>query len=211
MILYKFPTGPLETNAILVGCPKTKKAAVIDPAFQSAELILQKAEDLGLVIEKILLTHSHWDHFADAAALQKKLKIPLLVHRLDAKNLEYPGSDGIPMFFSIPPVNADEFLEEGTLVSVGEIVFEVIHTPGHSPGGVCYYSKENNLLISGDTLFQGCIGNLHLPTADAKQMWPSLAKLAILPGSTRVVPGHGPDTTIGEEAWLSRAEEIFSF
>lgn len=210
MFLLKFPFGPLETNAILIGCSKTKKGAVIDPSAGSAEAILQKAEELGLVIEKILLTHSHWDHFVDANKLKKKTGAPLYVHSLDVKNLEEPGSDGIPLFIHVEAVSANHFLHEGDRIGIGELNLEVIHTPGHSPGSVCFYLKDQKLLIAGDTLFQGSIGSLNLPTAEPDKMWNSLAKLAKLPPDTRVMPGHGGDTTIGRESWLSRAKEIFS-
>lgn len=209
MIIYKFPFGPLQTNAILFGCAKTKKAAVIDPSQGSAEAILKEAAKQGLSIEKILLTHSHWDHFADAHALKAKTHAEIYVHPLDAKNIEHPGSDGIPLFFPIHPVTPDHFLKEGDSIHVGNLKLDVIHSPGHSPGSVCFYLQEQKLLFSGDTLFQGSIGNLHLPTAQPMQMWNSLRKLAALPPETHVVPGHGGDTSIGKENWLSRAEEIF--
>ena len=210
MFLYQFPFGPLETNTILIGCAKTKRAAVIDPAYLSTDVIVEHASKLDLVIEKILLTHSHWDHFADAFTLKQKTGASLFVHPLDAKNLGHPGSDGIPLFFAVHAVMHDHLVKEGDVIQVGMLSFQVIHTPGHSPGSVCYYSKANHLLISGDSLFQGSIGNLHLPTAEPSRMWPSLKKLAALPPETRVIPGHGDDTTIGDESWLNRAEEIFS-
>lgn len=210
MFLYKFPFGPLGTNAILIGCPETKVAAAIDPSLGSAGALIEKAAELGLKIEKILLTHSHWDHFADAGGLKTKTGAPLYVHFLDAKNLEHPGSDGIPLFFPIQPVSPDHFLNEGDLIEVGKLKLEVIHSPGHSPGGVCFYIRDQNLLISGDTLFQGSIGALHLPTAEPNLMWQSLEKLSKLPPETRVVPGHGGETSIGRENWLSRAKQIFS-
>jgi glyoxylase-like metal-dependent hydrolase (beta-lactamase superfamily II) len=210
MIIKKFPLGPLETNAILIACNETKRAAVIDPALGSMEEILSEVKQHGLVLEKILLTHSHWDHIADVYAFKSKLNLPVYVHALDAGNLERPGSDGIPLFFPIHGVKADGFLDEGMTIELGRLKLEVIHSPGHSPGGVCFYIREKQLLISGDTLFQGSIGNLHLPTANAMQMWNSLEKLSALPAETHVVPGHGPDTTIGQESWLVRAREIFS-
>jgi glyoxylase-like metal-dependent hydrolase (beta-lactamase superfamily II) len=210
MFLYIFPLGPLETNAILIGCGKTRKAAVIDPAFQATEVILDAAQEHGLTIEKILLTHSHWDHFADAFTLKTKTQVPLYVHPLDAKNLSHPGSDGIPLYFTIHPVAHDHVLEEGDTLCVGELSFRVIHTPGHSPGGICLYAEGERLLISGDTLFQGSMGTLSLPTASPHDMWASLKKLSLLPHETRVIPGHGGATTIGDEAlWLTKAEEIF--
>ncbi|PIS02335.1 MAG: MBL fold hydrolase [Chlamydiae bacterium CG10_big_fil_rev_8_21_14_0_10_42_34] len=210
MIFLKFPFGPLETNALLIGCNETKKAAVIDPSLGCSSAILKSAEENGLHIEKILLTHSHWDHFADADVLKSKTGAPLYVHPLDANNLLEPGSDHIPLFVTIHPVKADHLIREGEVICVGNLKLEVIHTPGHSPGGVCFYVKEQNLLISGDTLFKGTIGTLSLPTAQPEEMWKSLEKLSKLPPTTRVVPGHGADTTIGKETWLCRAKEIFS-
>ncbi len=210
MFITKFSFGPLQTNAILIGCPITKKGAIIDPSLGSSAAILQKIAELGLTVEKILLTHSHWDHFADAASLKKKLNVPLYIHALDAPNLIKPGSDGLPLFFPIEGVSVDHFLEEGDLIEIGLLKAEVIHTPGHSPGGVCFYFREESLLISGDTLFQGSIGKICFPTSEPEKMWTSLDKLTKLPSETRVVPGHGGDTSIGRESWLSRAKEIFS-
>ena len=210
MIVYKFPSGPLETNAILVACAKTKRGAVIDPSFESTDALLQQAAESGIVIEKILLTHSHWDHFADAYPLKMRTSALVYVHPLDAKNVENPGSDRIPLFFPIHSVKPDRLLKEGDLIQVGDLTLLVIHSPGHSPGSVCFYLREQNILFSGDTLFQGSIGNLHLPTSEPSLMWESLRKLAQLPKETRVVPGHGADTLIGKEEWLLRAEEIFS-
>lgn len=210
MFIFKFPFGPFETNAILVGCEKTLKAAIVDPSPGSGNAILQKVKEHGLTVEKVLLTHSHWDHFADAFSLKEKTGAPLYVHPLDAKNIELPGSDGIPLFIPIAAVKADHFLNEGDVITVGSLNFEVIHSPGHSPGSVCYYMREKKVLLSGDTLFQGSIGNLSLPTGQPELMWRSLDKLAKLPAETRVIPGHGADTTIGKEHWLSRAKQIFS-
>jgi glyoxylase-like metal-dependent hydrolase (beta-lactamase superfamily II) len=210
MIVYTKSFGPLETNAILLGCSHTKKGAIIDPSQGSAGPLLQKAASLGLSIEKIILTHSHWDHFVDAHFLKLATKAPLYVHELDAKNVEHPGSDGLPLFIPIHPVTPDHLLKEGDVIEVGELRLEVIHTPGHSPGGVCFYLRKEKLLISGDTLFEGTIGRLNLPTGQPDQMWQSLRKLVLLPTETRVIPGHGGETTIGREHWLAQAEQIFS-
>lgn len=210
MLIFKFPFGPLQTNALLVGCPKTKKGAVVDPSLGSTAPLLAKAAELGLEIEKILLTHSHWDHFADAHELKTATKATLYVHPLDAKNVISPGSDGLPLFVPIPAVKPDRFINEGDEIEVGQLKLRVIHTPGHSPGGVCYYLREQNVLLAGDTLFRGTMGKLSLPTANPLHMWDSLQKLAALPPETRVVPGHGADTSIGKETWLCRAKEIFA-
>ena len=113
------------------------------------------------------------------------------------------------LFFPIEGVKPDKFLSEGDTVDAGELHFRVIHTPGHTPGGICLHDPHASLLISGDTLFQGSIGNLSFPGADAEAMWTSLDKLAALPPETKVYPGHGEATTIGAEHWLPRAREIF--
>jgi hydroxyacylglutathione hydrolase len=210
MILHKFPFGPFDTNAILVGCAKTKKAAVIDPSYGSTPAILQQCIDLDLKIEKILITHSHWDHIADAYELKHKTSSPVFVHPLDAPNLKQPGSDGLPLYFPVHGVDDFQFVNDGDELMIGELPCRVIHSPGHSPGSVCYFLPNQKVLFTGDTLFEGSIGNLHLPTAQPKKMFESLRILTQLPPDTRIVPGHGRDTTLAQESWLSRAEEIFS-
>lgn len=210
MILYKFPFGPLETNALLIGCSQTKKGAVIDPAMGSTQALRAQAAKLDLKIEAIFLTHSHWDHFVDAKQLKEETQAPLYVHPLDQKNVEEPGSDGLPLFFPIQGAKVDFLFHEGQILKVGRLEMQVIHTPGHSPGGVCFYLPQEKLLIAGDTLFRGTMGTLSLPTAEPELMWKSLEKLSHLPPETRVVSGHGPDTTIQAEAWLKNAKEKFS-
>lgn len=209
MTIHAFPSGPFATNAYLIVCPRTSKAVVIDPAPGSLSSLLDCIRERSLHVEKMILTHSHWDHFGDAAAFLEQISVPVYIHELDAPNLMHPGQDGLPMFHSISPVMPSHFLKEGEEVRVGDLVFRVMHTPGHSPGGVCLYCSEEQILMSGDTLFQGSIGNLSFPTANAEEMWTSLDRLAHLPPETRVYPGHGESTTIGQESWLPRARQIF--
>lgn len=204
-----FPSGPLETNAYLLICPKTQQAAIIDPSPGSSKAIINFCNTYNIIPEKILLTHSHWDHIADVTILKKKYKIPVLIHPLDARNLEQPGSDKLPCWVNVDGVIPDSLLNDGDAFTVGSIKVFVIHTPGHSPGGVCFYCPEQKLLLSGDTLFKGTLGSLSLPTAQPERMWESLKKLANLPRDTIVYPGHGESTTIGNENWLAKAEEIF--
>ncbi len=210
MIVEVFPLGPAETNAYLLGCSKTKQAALIDAPFHAAEVVLKRAQELDLKIVMILITHSHWDHTADAAAVKEQLNIPIYIHQEDSGNLEQPGSDGLPLFFPIRGIKPDGYLIEGQIITVGELAVHIIHTPGHSPGGVCLYLPTEKTLFSGDTLFKGTIGNLSFPTARPTLMWQSLKKLSALPHDTKVYPGHGGATTIGKEQWLSAAEDKFS-
>lgn len=210
MLILKFCFGPARTNSYLLACDQTKKAAVIDPSMGSTPSILAKAEELGLTIEKILLTHSHWDHIADVFPLKDQTGAPVYVHQADAGNLEDPGSDCLPFPIPIKAVKPDHFVNEGDHLEVGSLRLEVIHTPGHSPGCVCFYLPKEHLLIAGDTLFKGSIGNCSFPTSDEEKMWESLKKLSKLPPNTKVVSGHGQETTIGDEGWLSHAKEFFS-
>jgi glyoxylase-like metal-dependent hydrolase (beta-lactamase superfamily II) len=209
MILEIFSCGPIETNTYLIACDKTKRAAIIDTPYDSFELLRDRLKELSLSLEMVLFTHSHWDHTAEAALFKKEFHVPLWVHADDAGNLENPGSDRLPLLGAIEGVKPDHYLKEGESISLGEIEIRVIHTPGHTPGGVCFYVPSEHVLFSGDTLFRGTIGNISFPTARPALMWESLKKLAQLPANTKVFPGHGEPTTIGEESWLARAQQKY--
>lgn len=211
MFLHCFPSGPLSTNAYLFACLSTREAAVIDPALGSAEVIRHMAKENDFRIRKVILTHSHWDHIADATLFQKEEGALLYLHPLDLPNLLSPGADGLPYPHVIPPASADHLIEEGASISVGHLQLQVIHTPGHSPGSICLYEPTHFLLFSGDTLFHGTIGKLSFPTSQPSLMQSSLNKLARLPSHTSVLPGHGPETTMGEESWITRANALFGF
>lgn len=209
MLIHAFPSGPFETNAYVVACPRTLQAAIIDPAPDSFGSISTFIKENNLTPIAMLLTHSHWDHIADAAAVKKAYDIPIYIHALDASNLEAPGEDKVPCWIPIEGVAPTHLIDEQTKIAIGDLTFTVIHTPGHTPGGVCFYCPEAHILFSGDTLFKGTIGNLSFSTGRPQLMWPSLDKLSKLPPQTRVYPGHGPSTMIGQEEWLPRAKEIF--
>lgn len=209
MIIQTFPSGPFATNTYVVVCASTKVAAIIDSAPDCCEAVSSFVDSHQFKPMALFLTHSHWDHIADAAAFKAKYKLPIFIHSLDAKNLESPGSDGLPCWLNIQGITPTHLINEGDSIPIGNLNFKVIHTPGHTPGGVCFYCPEEEILFSGDTLFKGTIGNLSFPTARPSLMWPSLAKLAELPQETTVYPGHGEKTTIGSEKWLARAQEIF--
>lgn len=211
MNIEAFPSGPFETNAYVISCQNTNSAAIIDPAPDSAPSIISYIKAHNLVPQMIILTHSHWDHIADTSTLLREYSIPVYIHPLDALNLRKPGSDGLPCWLQIEGVEPDKELHEGEIISIGMLNFTVIETPGHTPGGICLYNKEKNILISGDTLFKGSIGNLSFPTARPNLMWESLAKLAKLPAETKVYPGHGPETSIKAESWISNAKQIFNY
>lgn len=199
MILETFPLGPAETNTYLLGCSKTKQCVVIDPAQGSYSAIHKVVKQKGVSLEKILLTHSHWDHIVDVAEFKSKDGLPILIHAEDAGNVQNPGTDGLPLFFPVAGALPDEYLDEGDEVRVGELKIVVLHTPGHSPGAICYYIPEEKVLFSGDTLFAGAIGNLSFPTSRPDLMPETLHRLSKLPKEVKVYPGHGEPTTIGKE------------
>lgn len=207
MILEIFCSGPALTNCILLA--SAKRAAIIDAPLDSGDILIERVEALGLDLQMLLLTHSHWDHFADMAYLKKKMRTPLYVHELDAPNLRKPGADRLPMLFPIASVEPDHFLADKDRLILGELEIEVMHTPGHSPGSVCFYIPRHHTLISGDTLFRGTMGNVSFPTSNPDKMWESLSRLSKLPPETRVIPGHGDETTIGAESWISNAKDYF--
>ncbi len=167
MIVQAFPSGPFATNAYVIACKNTHDAAIIDPAPSSANAIISYLNEQQLKPEKIVITHSHWDHIGDAASIKSLLNLSVAIHPLDLPNLEEPGTDGLPLLMPIKGASAEELLSEGDMIPIGDLDFEVIHTPGHTPGGICLYCKDRNTLISGDTLFSGSIGNLSFPTANS--------------------------------------------
>ncbi len=209
LALEIFCGGPWETNAYLVSCTLTKKGVVIDPAPETANRILEAAQKQGVDINAIWLTHSHLDHIADLAKLKRELNIPVYVHDDDAGNVRDPGSDGLPLVIPIESCEPDGMLSDRQELQVGELKAQVIHTPGHSPGGVCFFFSADGILFSGDTLFKGTMGNLSFPTSRPEAMWGSLKKLSKLSPSTIVYPGHGEKTTIGDEAWIEDGEKFY--
>ncbi len=209
MQIVTLPSGPIETNCYLVACEESKECWIIDPAPESTKEVLKQIVEKGWKPVAIILTHSHWDHFADLATLNETLKLPVYVHQLDTPNVEKPGSDQLPMFFQIKAAKPTHLLKGGEELPLGSHTFKVIHTPGHSPGGICLYEEKERVLFSGDTLFEGTMGNISFPQSDPDAMKESLNSLRKLPEETRVFPGHGESTRIGRESWLNQLDKMF--
>lgn len=204
------PSGPVSTNAYLIICNETNCAAVIDPSAGSFAQIAPLITKRKITLTHLLFTHSHWDHIADAVQFVQEFHPEIVIHKEDSQNLMTPGSDRVPCWISISGVTPSRFITDGDTITIGTSLWHVIHTPGHTPGGVCYHCEEEMLLMAGDTLFKGTIGRLDLPTGEPVRMWKSLEKLAELPPETVVFSGHGPKTTIGQEKWLANPKEHFS-
>ncbi|MGH7363643.1 MAG: MBL fold metallo-hydrolase [Candidatus Methylomirabilales bacterium] len=198
MKVHAFTVGPLQSNSYLLADEVTREAALFDPGMESEPVADVLARE-RLTVTAIINTHGHFDHVFGNAYFKAKTGAPLLVHRADldlVKRLEeqslYFGFRATP---SPPP---DRFLEEGDEVRVGGIRLRVLHTPGHSPGGICLVTDGTAFV--GDTLFAGSIGRTDLPGGSAETLLTSIReKLLTLPDDTVIYPGHGPATTIGHE------------
>jgi hydroxyacylglutathione hydrolase len=194
--------SPFDTNAYLVWDGDSPEALVLDPAMGSAQPLVQRAADNGLRVHLIGNSHGHIDHIFDNGPLKRATGAPLAIHPDDAYRLDGRNNYG----FEIEQVTADQDLHEGDQLHIGQLVFDVLHTPGHTEGSVCLYEASHGLLLVGDVLFAGSYGRTDLPGGDDQAMVDSLARLAReLPDGVRVLPGHGAETTIGRERpWMER-------
>jgi len=194
-----FLVGPIRTNIYLIGCSETGTGAIVD-AGGDTDALLERADERGLAIDKILQTHAHVDHVGGLNAMKEKTGAPIHLHPDDLEMYREAPKQGRMFGISVDPLpEPDVFLEEGDEVELGEQTAEILHLPGHSPGGIGFYFEEQAVVFSGDVLFAGSIGRVDLPGADPDAMEESLSRLAELPDETRVLSGHGPETTIGDE------------
>jgi hydroxyacylglutathione hydrolase len=195
------PVTPFQQNCTLIWSDATKRGAVVDPGGD-LDLIEQAIASTGMTVEKILLTHGHIDHAGGAAELKERLGVPIEgPHRTDLFLLEHLAdtgrSYGIAGSRNVMP---DRWLEEGETIEVGEIAFEVLHCPGHSPGSVVFVNREAGVALVGDVLFQGSIGRTDLPGGDHQALIRSIReKLLPLGDEVAFICGHGPTSTIGQE------------
>jgi glyoxylase-like metal-dependent hydrolase (beta-lactamase superfamily II) len=194
--------GPWQTNAYLVWDGRSPDALVLDPGMGAAEPLMERIGANGLRLHLIGNSHGHVDHVFDDAPLKRASGAPLANHPDDAHRLDGRNSYG----FSVEPATAERELREGEQVRIGDLVFDILHTPGHTEGSVCLYAERQALLLSGDVLFAGSYGRTDLPGGSDEAMVASLARLArALPDDVRVLPGHGPETTMGRERpWMER-------
>jgi glyoxylase-like metal-dependent hydrolase (beta-lactamase superfamily II) len=200
MILETFPVGPLQCNCTILGDEETHEAIVIDPGDEVSR-IARRLRELGLKLKQILVTHAHIDHVGGALRLKQLTGAPIFFNENDVPLLKMMESQagwiGIPTPETAPP---DENLSEGLIVGLDRYPAEVIHTPGHTQGSVCLHIPSLKMLIAGDTLFAGSIGRTDLPGGNYPQIIDSIqTRLMLLSDETKVLPGHGPATTIGNE------------
>lgn len=203
MILETFPVGLLQCNCVVLGDPVSKEALVVDPGDE-VEKIRAALDRHGLVCRVILNTHTHIDHVGANQALKEATGARVMLHEADlpiydnlrVQALMLGGLLGVPA-----RARVDEHIHQGDRVTAGAIALEVLHTPGHTPGSLCFHLEDGGpLLLSGDTLFAGSIGRTDLPGGDYERELDSIRRrLLALDDRTHVIPGHGPATTIGDE------------
>lgn len=200
-----FTFNPLGTNCVVLWADGQQACTVADPGMSSDEGVQDLLDFLGshnLTPDAIFLTHGHFDHVWGVEKLLMHYSVPVYMHPADKDIL----ADGASVFkgmqsFKVFKHNiATTDIADGDILTSAGIDWKVIHTPGHTPGGVCYYSEENSLLLSGDTLFAGSIGRTDLGGGDYDVLMQSIQqKLLSLPGDTDVIPGHGQPTSIAQE------------
>jgi len=192
--------GVLGCNCTLLGDEAAGEALVIDPGDEVGR-IARRLSELGLRLKQILITHAHIDHVGGALKLKRLTGAPILMNQADLPLLRMMDQQAAWLGTEAPEVEPpDESLADGLVVGLGAYPAQVLHTPGHSAGSVCLYFKPLDLLIAGDTLFAGSIGRTDLPGGSYAQLMESIrTRLLPLPDQTRVISGHGPETTIGRE------------
>lgn len=187
IIIKKIPVGPLETNCYVVSCEVTGFTFIIDPG-DSPRVIINYIRRNEFIPKAIVLTHGHPDHTSGVKLMSGELNIPIFMHKNDLDMLRLVNINSV-----------DKYLNDGDILTLGRENFKIIHTPGHTLGGICILN--NGILFSGDTLFKNGVGRTDLPGGSQDALENSLKnKLFILPPETIVYPGHGPETTIKEES-----------
>jgi glyoxylase-like metal-dependent hydrolase (beta-lactamase superfamily II) len=195
------PVTPFQQNCSVLWCEATKRAVVIDPGGDLAN-ITEAVAQAGVTVEKIWLTHGHVDHAGGAADLKAQLKVPIEgPHEADEFLLQRVAESarkfGIQNASNVTP---DRWLRDGDQVSIGQLTFDVLHCPGHSPGSVAFFNPTQRLAIVGDVLFAGSIGRSDLPGGNHRQLLQSIRdKLLPLSDDVVIISGHGPTSTIGQE------------
>lgn len=203
MIVVTLPVGLIQTNCYLVGCEETRQGLIIDPGGD-ADQILAEVERHGLAIQYVVNTHGHFDHTDANRAIVHATGAPLAIHSLDRPLLEASGGAAWFGVYADPSPLPDLELRHGDELRVGALCFQVLHTPGHTPGHICLYEPAQGVLFDGDVLFYRGIGRTDLPGGSWPRLLDSIQRvLFALPDSTIVYSGHGPATTIGEERHLN--------
>ena len=201
MKIRTLTVGPVACNCAIVACAESGQAAIIDPGGNTED-ILAGVKDMGVTVTQILHTHGHFDHILATGEVAAAMRASICIHCDDLSLYEnLPGQGHMFGFRATRPPAPTQLLVGGETIAVGKLSLQVLHTPGHTPGSVGYYlGGHDPVLFAGDTLFAESVGRTDLPGGSFADLADSIrTKLYILPSETRVIPGHGPETTIGHE------------
>ncbi len=197
-----FEAGPVATNAYLLIDTDAGGGVIIDAPLDSADSIHEAARDAGITPSALILTHTHWDHTADVVPLKRFFpEMIIYVHPDDEYRLIDPMTHTVwDLPFVIEGTKADAYLRHNDTFCLNSITFDILHTPGHTEGGISLLDRENSLVFVGDTLFASSVGRTDLPGGSWDTLLDSItSQLMTLPDNTVIYPGHGPTSTIGEE------------
>jgi hydroxyacylglutathione hydrolase len=194
------PVGPLQCNCSIIGDETTREAMVVDPGDDVSD-IMQIVQTNHLIVKQIVITHGHIDHIGGAMKLKAATGAPILMNELDQMQVKLLPVQAMWVGMQSPgKVKIDQHTRDQDKLRIGVLEATILYTPGHTEGSSCIYFPAQQKLIAGDTLFAGSIGRTDLPGGDFKKIISSLhGQLMALPDEVIVVPGHGPQTTIGEE------------
>jgi len=198
MIIKKLVVGPLESNCYTISDENKKEVLVVDPGDEP-DSILDLVNENNYDLKYILCTHGHFDHVGAIPELKKVTGAKIVIHRDEIEIYNSTRDQAAILWeYVIEPLPEPDILaSEGDKLEIGDLRFEILHTPGHSPGGICLYGE--GILITGDTLFAGSVGRTDLYGGDIEKLKSSFKRLMSLPDSVKVLPGHGPESTIGKE------------
>jgi hydroxyacylglutathione hydrolase len=197
MIIKNVVVGPLENNCFIIGDESTKEALVIDPGDEP-DRILDSINENSFNVKYIVCTHAHFDHVGAVTDLKNETGAKIVIHRNELEIYKSTTDQAALWGYNLDPLpEPDIFVSEGDKIEIGDLSFEILHTPGHSPGGICLYGE--GILITGDTLFAGSVGRTDLYGGNIERLKKSFKRLMSFSDEIRVLPGHGPETTIGHE------------
>jgi glyoxylase-like metal-dependent hydrolase (beta-lactamase superfamily II) len=192
--------GMATTNCFLIADEESKQAVLFDAPDHTTTPLLNEAEKRGWDVVGLWLTHGHWDHIADhAAVIQRFPGARVLIHELDEPKLQNPGSMTFMLPFTIPGRKADAYVNDGEQLKLGSMDVDVIFTPGHAPGHVMYHFPKQRVLIGGDLIIAGTIGRYDFPDCSYTDLCKSIRRVMRLPPETQLFGGHGDPTTLGHE------------
>lgn len=200
MLIEVFEAGVVDTNGYVVADHQSGQALIIDAPQGAADRMVEQARQWNTPVAYLLNTHAHWDHYWDNAAVLRLTQAKFGIHAASAPLLEIPQAKMFGIEDEIESSRPDFFLEEGRDLDVGDLKFEILHCPGHCPGSVALFERRERVVFVGDVLFTGSVGRSDLPGGDSEALLRSIrGKLLPLGDDVRVLPGHGPATTIGRE------------